>query len=370
MNFSLNKQVIYLSFLFQFAPLVAVEDRLRLESADILENKLIENESVKFISKNVVFRKGSLILYCDEGRHYENKGLAIMYQNVNAVQNDQRLTCDTIKFFSKENKLLSIGNAKAWDNDYDLTADSLIVFTEKDSGVAIGNVKLVQKGQIINADRIEYQKDKTYDGISYTAVGNVSISDSSRIAYCGLARYARQEETTILEIDPKIKDDDRILSGDKIKLTYHQEELKNLYIPKNAKAITPVTGFKKLPVDSINYLNEMYFEDRLEGSELLSSFFNGSIKSILINGMAKTTYHVFEDSIYRAKNNASGDTIIMRFNDNELTQLNIIGGSTGEYLPDSISNDINSPITYSANNILYRFIKKRIRFSWPSKNQT
>ena len=70
-----------------------------------------------------------------------------------------------------------------------------------------------------------------------------------------------------------------------------------------------------------------------------------SIKSILISGMAKTTYHVFEDSIYQAKNNASGDTIIMRFNDNELTQLNIIGGSTGEYLPDSISNDINSPIT-------------------------
>ena len=219
MNFLLKNQVIYLSFLFQFTPLVAVEERLRLESADILENKLIENESVKFISKNVVFRKGSLILYCDEGRHYENKGLAIMYQNVNAVQNDQRLTCDTIKFFSKENKLLSIGNAKAWDNDYDLTADSLIVFTEKDSGVAIGNVKLVQKGQIINADRIEYQKDKTYDGISYTALGNVAISDSSRIAYCGLARYAREEETTILEIDPKIKDDDRILSGHKIKLT-------------------------------------------------------------------------------------------------------------------------------------------------------
>ena len=367
MNSLLKKQVIYLSFLFQFTPLVAVEERLRLESADILENKLIENESVKFISKNVVFRKGSLILYCDEGRHYENKGLAILYQNVNAVQNDQRLTCDTIKFFSKENKLLSIGNAKAWDNDYDLTADSLIVFTEKDSGVAIGNVKLVQKGQIINADRIEYQKDKTYDGISYTAVGNVAISDSSRIAYCGLAKYVRQEETTILEINPKIKDDDRILSGDKIKLTYHQEELKNLYIPKNAKAITPVTGFKKSPVDSINYLNEIYFEDRLEGSELLSSFFNGSIKSILISGMAKTTYHVFEDSIYRAKNNASGDTIIMQFNENELTQLNIIGGSTGEYLPDSVSNDINSPITYSANNILYRFIKKESDFHGQAK---
>ena len=77
MNFLLKKQVIYLSFLFQFTPLVAVEERLRLESADILENKLIENESVKFISKNVVFRKGSLILYCDEGRHYENKGLVI-----------------------------------------------------------------------------------------------------------------------------------------------------------------------------------------------------------------------------------------------------------------------------------------------------
>jgi len=353
--------------LIQFSLVIAVEERLRLESADLLESKLIENESVKFISKNVVFRKGSLTLYCDEGRHFEKKALAILYNNVSAIQNDRTLTCDTIKFFSKKNQLISIGNARAWDKNYDLMADSIIVFTTKDSGVAIGNVTLVQKGQIITANRIEYQKDKKYDGISYTAKGNVTIRDSSRVAHCGLASYNRKKEKSILNIDPEIRDDARVLSGDRIELTYYGEELNNLYIPKNARAITPVNGYLKSNINSVKYLDKIDYEDRLEGSELKSSFKNGSIDSLWISGMAKTTYHVFEDSIYRARNNASGDTIIMKFVNNELSQLNIIGGSKGEYFPDSISNEINSPIIYSANNIQYRFLEKESDFEGQAK---
>ena len=362
MNYFFKKHISKAILLTAIIPLLNAEDRLRLENAELLENKTIENESVKFISGDVVFSKGSLTLYCDEGRHFENKALVILYQNVSAVQNNRTLKCDTIKFFSKKNQLLSIGSARVWDQDYDLTADSIIVFTKKDSGIAIGNVTLVQKGQTINANRIEYQKDEKHDGISYTASGNITIKDSSRIAYCGKARYDREKEITTLEINPEITDNARILSGNTIELTYHKEELKSLHIPENAIAITPVNGYLKSPIDSINNLDEIYFDDNLEGSELKSFFIDGKIESLRINGMAKTTYHVFEDSIYRAKNNASGDTIIMQFNNNELTQLNIIGGSTGEYHPDSISNDMEYPIIYSANKIQYRFLEKESDF--------
>ena len=48
----------------------------------------------------------------------------------------------------------------------------------------------------------------------------------------------------------------------------------------------------------------------------------------------KPLYHIFDDSVYQGKNDASGDTIIMSFQDNELKKLNIIAGARGTYIPD------------------------------------
>ena len=258
------------------------------------------------------------------------------------------------KFYSKENKLLSIGKSHIWDSEYDLIADTIIVFTKIDSGVALGNVSLVQKGQTIKAKRIEYQKHSEQDGVSYTASGNVVIQDSIQIATCGKAKYNRTDEVTTLEINPEISADNQILSGKKIIMNYNEEELKKLFIPENAFAITPVSGFQYSKSDSMESKDSIKFNDKLEGSSLTSYFRNGALDSLRIEGMARTLYHVFDDSIYQGKNNASGDTIIMTFLANELKQLNIIGGSEGKYSPDSIANNEKIPIYYSADQIEYR----------------
>ena len=191
--------------------------------------------------------------------------------------------------------------------------------------------------------------------MSYTAIGNVIIEDSSRTANCGKARYDRKNEVTTLEINPIITENDRVLSGSKIILQYNEEELDRLHIPKQALAITPIEGYQESIVDSLKTGDTLRFKDRMEGSQLTSYFKNGNLDSLKIVGMAKTLYHVFEDSIYQGKNYASGDTIIMMFLEDELDVLKVIGGSEGKYIPDSISNDVDQPIIYSANYIKYRF---------------
>jgi len=247
-SYRLGKNLfVYILFL---TSAVLADNRLRLKKANVLENKTINGESVKYISGNVVFTKGTLTLNCQEGRHYEKDELAVLYRNVSALQEGRTLTCDTLKFYSREDRIFSIGSPHVWDKDYDLKADSLTVFTEQDSGVALGNVILIQKGQVITANRIEYQKDKVQDGVSYTAIGNVTIEDSSRIATCGRANYDRTNEITVLEIEPEIKDGGRILSGEKIVLTYKEEELKKLHIPKKAFALPPIKGYQQSQVDS------------------------------------------------------------------------------------------------------------------------
>ena len=344
------RAVLYLHFL---SALVA-DDRLFLKQAKTLENKTIAGRSIKFISGDVIFTKGNLILNCQEGRHYEKNDLAVLYKKVSAIQEQRTLTCDTIKFFSKEDRLLSIGSSHILDPDYDLKADSITVFTKQDSGVALGNVILKQKGQTIKANRIEYQKDKDQDGVSYTAIGDVIIEDSLRIATCGKAKYDRKNEVTTLEVEPKITENERVLSGEKIILQYSKEELERLHIPKKAFAVTPIEGFQRSRSDSTEIGDTLKYADRMEGSQLTSYFENGKLDSLRIVGMAKTLYHVFEDSIYQGKNNASGDTIIMMFMENELNTLKIIGGSEGKYIPDSVANDVDHPVIYSANYIKYR----------------
>ena len=200
MTFQRVEKMLMFLILFQLGGVLFGNERLYLKKANLLESSLMEGKNVKFISGDVVFTKGDLNLYCQEGQQYEIDGLVILYNEVSAVQEDMNLTCDTIKFYSKDDQLLSIWNSHVWDNDYDLIADTITVFTNIDSGIASGNVTLVQKGQIINANRIEYKKDKSQDGLSYRAIGNVIIKDSSRVATCGLARYDRENERTILAV--------------------------------------------------------------------------------------------------------------------------------------------------------------------------
>ena len=347
---------------FLFTSFLFSNDRLRLKKANILENKTINNESVKIISGNIIFTKGNLTLNCQEGRYYEKKDVALLYRRVSAIQEGMTVTCDTLKFFSENDQISSTGNAHVWDKDYDLKSDSLIIFTKKDSGIAIGNVTLIQKGQTINANKIEYKKDSIKGGVSYIAIDDVIIKDSVRLATCERAEYDRKNEITVLKNSPRIIQENQLLSGDKIILNYEENSLKEINIPKNAKATTKIKGYKNTENDSL-LLEKIEIENKIEGIEMTGIIKDGKLDFIHMKGMAKTLYHVFEDSIYKGKNNSSGDTIIMIFSKNSLNEINVIGGSKGEYIPDSLSKDVSSKINYSSDYIKYKLDQKKTEFN-------
>jgi lipopolysaccharide export system protein LptA len=349
---------IYLSLI----PFLFSEERLFLKQADLLESKSEGNKNVKYISGNIIFTKGDLTLKCQEGQQYEAEGIIILYKDVSSSQKDQSLTADTLKFHSIENRLEGIGNTHVWDENYDLVSDSITIFTQKNRGIASGNVILRQKGQIITADKIIYTDNQGMDGVSYIASGNVIIQDSSITSNSGKATYNRLSEQTLLEMNPSIEDQDRVLTGDKIELTYFEQEIKKIYIPNNANAITTISGYSFQKKDSLKTEEKLSFKNKMQGSQLTSIFKNSVLDSIKINGMAKTLYHVFEDSIYKGNNNVSGDLITIKFLKNRLKRLQVIGGSKGKYIPDSLSNEISSSVNYSSDEIVYIFEKRRTEF--------
>ena len=70
-----------------------------------------------------------------------------------------------------------------------------------------------------------------------------------------------------------------------------------------------------------------------------------------LEGMATTIYHIFEDSVYQGKNQASGDTITMNFGENDIEKIFISGGSEGTYTPDSTGADMDGPVIYKSEDI-------------------
>ena len=88
---------------FYLISVINANDRLFLEKASILESKILLGEQVKFISGDVILKKGDLTLFCQNGRQYTN--IAVLYDDILATQNEQSLTCDTIKFYSKTYRL-------------------------------------------------------------------------------------------------------------------------------------------------------------------------------------------------------------------------------------------------------------------------
>ncbi|MBT5734668.1 hypothetical protein HOI27_07685 [bacterium] len=329
-------------------------EKLRLKRADVLESKKIGFETVKHLQGNVQFEKGDIKLNCQRSVYKERKDIAFLFNQVKIFKDDLILECDSITFYSKKNKLESNGNPIIYDLGYKLVADSLIYFTELDSGIALGNVELIQNDQKIKADRIEYVKNPGSEAISYIAIGNVEIIDSLRTATCGLANYNDITEKTILGREPIIIDEQRTIAGEQIVLQYDKKSLSRLLIPNNAKIFSSIMEFDNIEKDSSHTVFEK--NDDMTSKRLDGFFINGSLDSLRLVGMASTTYHIFEDSLYKGKNITSGDTIMMKFYNKELNNIIVSGGAQGEYIPNTKADGSTFPLIYSADKLDY-FLK-------------
>ena len=102
-----------------------------------------------------------------------------------------------------------------------------------------------------------------------------------------------------------------------VEIQITEEELKEIYIPEKAQAQTLSSGIREtinvIDGDSTMSQEPLSYSDDMTGSILRGFFKDGELDSMRLEGMSTTLYHIFEDSIYQAKNETSGDTIIISF---------------------------------------------------------
>ncbi|MDC0215424.1 hypothetical protein OAK14_02060, partial [Candidatus Marinimicrobia bacterium] len=331
------------------------DEKLRLKRADILENDIVNGQSIQYLYGNVIFEKGTMVINCDKAINIEKIGQSSMIGKVKVVDENRSLVCDSLHFDSPNNILYGFGNSRIWDKDYELKSDTITYYSDIDSGITHGNSELKQNKQIVTSHSVYYAKQIDQDAVSYTAEGGVSISENGRTATCGKAIYKQKEQSTLLIINPQIREEKQTISGSEIELQYNDNVLQNIYIPSKANVKNYVQGIKKQkgpPIDLDNKL-KLDFVNDLSGNSLNGFFNEGKLDSLQVEGMATSQYHIFEDSLYQGENIASGDTIIMQFLENDIDKIIISGGSRGQYIPDTTSSNIEGPILYSSEIIKY-----------------
>ncbi|MDG2266437.1 MAG: putative LPS assembly protein LptD, partial [Candidatus Marinimicrobia bacterium] len=331
------------------------DEKLRLIRADILENDIVNGQSIQYLYGNVIFEKGAMVINCDKAFNIEKTGQSSMLGEVKVVDENRSLVCDSLHFDSPNNILYGFGNSRIWDEDYELKSDTITYYSDLDSGITHGNSVLKQNNQIITSHTVYYAKQVDQDAASYIAEGNVSISEEGRTATCGKAIYKQKEQSTSLTINPQIIEEKQTISGSEIVLQYNEDILQNIYIPSKANVKNHVQAIKKQNIPTTNSDNKLRldFINDLSGNSLNGFFYNGKLDSLQVEGMATTQYHIIEDSIYQGENIASGDTIIMQFFNSDIDKIIISGGSRGEYKPDTTASNIEGPILYSSEIIKY-----------------
>ncbi|MFQ6605435.1 MAG: putative LPS assembly protein LptD, partial [Fidelibacterota bacterium] len=336
--------------------LFAQDKRLHLQQADVLRNITVAGKPLQILTGNVTFTKETMTLTCDRARWSDRDHEGTLAGNVIVTKDDRTLVCDSLFYQSDQDIIKTFGNTHIWDSDYDLVSDSLLFYSSLDSGVALGHAHLLQKEQDIRAMKMIYVKHPGEDAVSYTARDSVTIieTESGRKALCGQAVYDRTRETTTLYDQPEMRDGERTLTGSVIQLVYRDEVLTYLYIPGEAQASSKSSGYRNITgEDSLTAKVPVRMTDDMSGRILKGFFTAGDLDSIRLEGMAQTLYHIFEDSVYSGRNLASGDTISMGFENQELVRIHITGGARGLYTPDTTDSELSEPIQYEAEEIVY-----------------
>ena len=312
------------SFLIPFILIISIisslfsESRWHYQAEGEFEQTKIDGESVRKFTDNVYIYKDSLSLFTDKALQYLDR-----------------------------NELHLLGNTKMIDTGDTLTCENMIFWTAIDSINAQGNVQLSQKDRRLTSSIIDYWKGAGYRGSSFTAKGNVNIVESDRHVQAEIIKYDDVSQQMILEENAIVSNQNRSLSGNNMTIQYMDSLLNRISIHNDAFA----TNLVDAKLDSNGVFQK--FRDEMNSSNMNAYFSDGDLSSLIMSGMANTELHVIEDSLYMGKNIASGDSVIISFEKDELHRIQINGGGRGKFEPEPLNASIDSTVTYEAEFIDY-----------------
>ena len=325
------------------------DDRLRLISADILENQQINGQSVQMLNGNVVFRKGPMEMLTDRAIFDRDRDRTNLAGSVSVTRPGEHLVCDSLIFYNLEDRIHARGHVRFDQEDQTIESRSLIYWTKLDSGVARDDVVMTQEARRLTAAEFRTIKTGGIRGASFDAFGAVVVGEGDRRVVANEMHYDDNEGVLVLLGSAVITDAGRELKGELVRMVYQDEQIKSAFVQDGAEATATI--YARLSEDE---RDERLFTDLLTSRTMDAAFVNDRLSQLQLQGMATSIYHVVEDSILQGVNNATGDTIMLGFDEaSQLVRIRVDGGARGRFEPEAGATDVDTTVIYKAEHIDY-----------------
>ena len=298
------------------------DERLRLVHADLLENVTWDGQVMQVLSGAVeMMRPG------------------------------ERLTCDSLIHFNSENKIHAWGDTVRFETENDtITCRELVYWTELDSGIARREVVMTQAARRLTTEKFHYRKTEGQRGSSFWTEGAVEIIEGNR--HVSGRRMIYNDVSGVLELvgDATVREGNRELRGNRIRLIYDGDDLQSGLVEEGARGTALIQA--RLSAERRDWQT---FTDGLTSRIMEANFVDNRLATLNLLGMATSIYHVVEDSILQGVNHATGDTLTMDFDSTgQLVRIRVQGGARGRFEPEADNADVDTVVIYEAEYIDYQ----------------
>ena len=347
---SLYKLNLYLFIYIIIINSIFANDQLRIINADYLESINKNNQNIQKLHGNVILKSNDLFLYTQDANYYPDINEFHLINDVIMIKNNDTLKCEKMIYFDNKSFLKAKNNVNFFQTNKRISCDSLYYWSDLDSSIAFNNVTLNQKNTTIISDQLSFWKTNGFRGSSFIAQGNSQIKEGNKTITANEIFYNDSLQLMSLNDNCIINDYNRGLSGNKIYIQYSDSIITSVEVIERAAAYNDIWAYIS---------KKQKYRDTMFSKKIYSKFTNNKISELTLIGMAKTSYHVIEDSLLKGQNNASGDSIQINFLQDEINRFQIFGGGQGMFKPEKNNTQVDSIITYNAEYIDYQIPDKK-----------
>jgi len=321
----------------------------------------------KIYSGNVVIKHGDTVLRSSRAIYSERDQKVELSGDVTIKDSLRTVSSDVAYYFIREKRALLRGNVRLRSGDRGIDASWIDYSRETGDIVAVGNVELFDsaEGIVATGGRVLYNEREQVGELfalpkltkgdgeegyqmeitgrtlrvhmkskEVHAIGDVEITKGSWNAYCDSATYFYDEGRLILRGDPRMvqksasrADGGGELSGDLIEIHLDGYKISELRVEGNAKAKSFSTSEGERATSEVS------------GNSILMKFRDEEIEEMVVGGNATSIYTVSSSGGKPRSSWASSDSMYFSIADGRISHVILRGGVVGTYHTESGSGE-------------------------------
>jgi len=333
-----------------------------LRRADVLRSHTDGDRQWQELRGDVWMTQDSFSVTCQEAFHYPDSGLVIFRRNVECTDPNRILLAHEVIYYEWTGALDASGDVRIYQDTLSVTCYRAKYLDDRREAFLYQNVRLRednrhlllvgQEGYLREADkygrvtvnpilterdsvgtvRMEIRGDTVeyFGEIKSARVrGHVEIQRGKLTATGTRLDYVRETEEAVLIGNPKARHEQDEIFGDSITLRFSGEKLKQVFVAGHAVATSP---------------GDSLYEERrhrMEGKQMTLWIENENLEKVFVEGTARATYYIQEDNRQRGMNETSGDRLRVLIENNQVSRIQVVGGTEGRYVPQRLVDKRN-----------------------------